>query len=812
MDGKNDMNKVNNKSNGNNSFPSQPNKFINNYKKNSSGSSNLKDTVQRGQQQNDLINKQNESLKKNISKQAVENPKESNIVKGKNSNTESNGLSKNMAVNKAKNLMNSIHSNKKKNNADSNDTDSQDGKKESTADSLKKKIFSSFITSSTGIPKPLADSASDDMVSKASSIRHGIKKIYIAALVVIISLLVVMLASFVYGDDSDDKSSASEKNKTLTDFYNSNMSEKELYEFFINKGYIDYGICIDSAGNFDSSCKFIAFMNKIKNNSDNENQFLYIFYAISYNRIYYDYINNDNELDDLIKNKNSLSTYLNGEYIKIYRKDLAQNFDLYDYVSKYASNGSTTRYKGYSVCETITVDGVEKDGTTVDGVKVNFEDYVAGVVKHEIGFVSDSSYGNKYDEAIKALAIAARTYAYYVTDGCKSSISNNNGQQTFSEIDLSSDKDKKIADLVSQVNGIMLKDSTGSLLLSQYDSFCFSSLNNNTYHMFQGNIDIPVTWTNKMNILGMGTNQYKTRDGNMHTSGWIRLNCPCDNSKHGNNIDKNNKACTIEENGSVKYLDGGHGNGMSQYGALYLSEEQNLKYDEILKRFYGDDIQFEQPSDEFEINSETGFKMRISRAQRDNKFFYSSENIEFINAYEGECVWYAEGRADEILSNWGVNKKYTTLGNGGEFCQKAREVNYQVNEDVNDVTEGSIISWMYNTYGHVAIVEKVNRDDSGNVTSIKISQGGLGYYNPLYKPSFEYKGKTIMTANFIGNNWGFVGNNAYGGKKVERRQVWCEAFGTGCQNYEQTLERGSIANYNKDNVTSWCTIPLSQFK
>ena len=75
MDGKNDMNKVNNKSNGNNSFPSQPNKFINNYKKNSSDSSNLKDTVQRGQQQNDLINKQNESLKRNISKQAVENPK-----------------------------------------------------------------------------------------------------------------------------------------------------------------------------------------------------------------------------------------------------------------------------------------------------------------------------------------------------------------------------------------------------------------------------------------------------------------------------------------------------------------------------------------------------------------------------------------------------------------------------------------------------------------------------------------------------------------------------------------------------------------
>lgn len=803
MDGKNDMNKVNNKSNGNNSFPSQPNKFINNYKKNSSGSSNLKDTVQRGQQQNDLINKQNESLKKNISKQAVENPKESNIVKGKNSNTESNGLSKNMAVNKAKNLMNSIHSNKKKNNDDSNDTNNQDGKKESTADSLKKKIFSSFITSSTGIPKPLADKFSSKAVDKSKIIKR-------AMLIISFSLIFMFLILIVSADDDDDNSS--ETSSSLSDFYSDSISDEELYNYFVENGYVDSGVCINSDGSFDEDCPFISFMNEIKEGTDNQNQFLYIFYSISYNREYSEYIEKSDELAALLDNKNSLSTYLNGEYKKNYRGDLEESFDLYDYVSKLASSGGTITSKGYSVCETITVDGVEKDGTTVDDVKVNFEDYVAGVVKHEIGFVSDSSYGNKYDEAIKALAIAARTYAYYVTDGCKSSISNNNGQQTFSEIDLSSDKDKKIADLVSQVPGIMLKDSTGSLLLTQYDSFCFSSLSNNTYHMFQGNIDIPVTWTNKMNILGMGTNQYKTRDGNMHTSGWIRLNCPCDNSKHGNNIDKNNKACTIEENGSVKYLDGGHGNGMSQYGALYLSEEQNLKYDEILKRFYGDDIQFEQPSDEFEINSETGFKMRISRAQRDNKFFYSSESIEFINAYEGECVWYAEGRADEILSNWGVNKKYTALGNGGEFCQKARKVNYQVNEDVNDVTEGSIISWMYNTYGHVAIVEKVNRDSSGNVTSIEISQGGLGYNNPLYKPSFEYKGRTIMTSIFKGNNWGFVSNNDYGGMEVERRQVWCEAFGTGCQNYGQILERGSIANYNQENVVSWCTIPLSQFK
>lgn len=805
MDGKNDMNKVNNKSNGNNSFPSQPNKFINNYKKNSSDSSNLKDIVQRGQQQNDLINKQNESLKKNISKQAVENPKESNIVKGKNSNTESNGLSKDMAVNKAKNLMNSIHSNKsnkKKNNADSNDTDSQGGKKESTADSLKKKIFSSFITSSTGIPKPLADKFSSNAVDKSKIIKR-------AMLIISFSLIFMFLILIVSADDDDN---SGETSSSLSDFYSDSISDEELYNYFVENGYVDSGVCIDSDGSFNEDCPFISFMNEIKEGTDNQNQFLYIFYSISYNREYSEYIEKSDELAALLDNKNSLSTYLNGEYKKNYRGDLEESFDLYDYVSKLASSGGTITSKGYSVCETITVDGVEKDGTTVDDVKVNFEDYVAGVVKHEIGFVSDSSYGNKYDEAIKALAIAARTYAYYVTDGCKSSISNNNGQQTFSEIDLSSDKDKKIADLVSQVPGIMLKDSTGSLLLTQYDSFCFSSLSNNTYHMFQGNIDIPVTWTNKMNILGMGTNQYKTRDGNMHTSGWIRLNCPCDNSKHGNNIDKNNKACTIEENGSVKYLDGGHGNGMSQYGALYLSEEQNLKYDEILKRFYGDDIQFEQPSDEFEINSETGFKMRISRAQRDNKFFYSSESIEFINAYEGECVWYAEGRADEILSNWGVNKKYTALGNGGEFCQNARKVNYQVNEDVNDVTEGSIISWMYNTYGHVAIVEKVNKDSSGNVTSIEISQGGLGYYNPLYKPSFEYKGRTIMTSIFKGNNWGFVSNNDYGGLEVERRQVWCEAFGTGCQNYGQILERGSIANYNQENVVSWCTIPLSQFK
>ena len=216
--------------------------------------------------------------------------------------------------------------------------------------------------------------------------------------------------------------------------------------------------------------------------------------------------------------------------------------------------------------------------------------------------------------------------------------------------------------------------------------------------------------------------------------------------------------------------------------------------------------------DEFEIDSDTGFVMRISRAQRENKFYYSKENIEFKNSYEGECVWYAEGRANEIMANWGLTEKYTALGNGGEFCQRAANVNYVLNKDVDKIEQGSIISWMYGTYGHVAIVEKVNKDYSGKVTSIVISQGGLGFYNPTGKNSFTYMGNTILTSSFIGNNWGFVNQASYGGTKAERRKAWCEAFDTGCQSIGQILSGNNIKNFGHADATSWCTIPLSQFK
>lgn len=831
---------------------SQPNRFINNFKnkqnkndesnlaeakengakKNSQTSNNKCEKNQKGNKQQE--NKTDDTLKKNIRKQAGEKPKESNIAKGGPSGSSGGSgadMAKKMAADKAKNTMNSIHDNNKANESNSekkSDSDkSEDGEKKDEKGAVAskieqakqagqqagKEILSKAITAETGIPKPIADKIAEKAMNK----QMKKQKIQMYAIIAVMFLAFCLIAGIVFGSDEGDEEGTIQQNNNLSKFYSSNMSDEELYKYFSDNGYIDYGICIDSKGNYESDCPFMSFLNKIKSSTDNENQFIYIFYAISYNRTYYEYINESDELDDLLKNKSSLSTYLNGTYLTTYRKDLSKNFDLYGYVSGRASTGKTTTTKGYSVCDTITVDGVERDNSTVNGVIVDFEEYVAGVIKHEMAFSANSEYNGKYNEAIKALAIAARTYAYRVTDGCQKPISNSTGQQTYYDIDKNDERDKRIVELVNETSGILLKDTTGDLIVTQYDSFCFTNKDNERkiYHLYQGNIDIPFSWTEKMNIEGMGTTEYKTRDGKIHTSGWVRLNCPCNNSQHGNNVDIYNKECSIINNGVIEYLDGGHGNGMSQYGALYLNEEEGLTYDQILKKFYGDDIVFEKSSAEFEVDSETGFKIRNSRAQRDNKFFYGTGQI------EGECVWYVYGRANEILSDWGSKNKWSFSDNAGQLCFQnyVKRNSSQIIDDasIEKIQQGDVLSWYYSPYGHVAIVEKVERDSSGKVSSVWISEGGLGYYTKssyntgLVTTTVIYDGKTYeiggtgseQARNFVNaiNSWP---------SNQPRRQALCESHGTGCQNYEQ-LSRDLIKKINKD-VSKSCIVALSAYK
>ena len=108
----------------------------------------------------------------------------------------------------------------------------------------------------------------------------------------------------------------------------------------------------------------------------------------------------------------------------------------------------------YAYCESINVDGSLYD----------LEDYVAGVVEAEVGMFLSSSV----DEALKAYAIQARTYALYNTNGCKKTIQSGSYTQNFNSNP--SDEAKKIAE---GTKGIVLKYNN-DLFNSKYDAICDS--------------------------------------------------------------------------------------------------------------------------------------------------------------------------------------------------------------------------------------------------------------------------------------------------------------------------------------------------
>lgn len=178
------------------------------------------------------------------------------------------------------------------------------------------------------------------------------------------------------------------------------------------------------------------------------------------------------------------------------------------------------------------------------------EEYIAGVVQHENNFQDPKDPNNI--EAMKAQAIAARTYLLKYTDNCKKSIVNSESAQTFYKN--ASDRAKRAA---GETAGMVLTYD-GEIFLSEYDSFdcsnlCISGLDCSCeyYKLPHLTATGKVTWDNTSAI-------------NKHI-----ISIPSDFIK--NNI-------------------GGHGRGMSQWGANYL-QTQGKTYEEILKYFYAEGVQ-----------------------------------------------------------------------------------------------------------------------------------------------------------------------------------------------------------------------------
>ena len=325
----------------------------------------------------------------------------------------------------------------------------------------------------------------------------------------------------------------------------------------------------------------------------------------------------------------------------------------------YGSNIATA----YTECKGIMIKGSSK--------VLPLEDYIAGVVSGE-------SYP-KGIEALKAQAIAARTFALWRTDNCKKSIVNSQAAQVYNANirDDAREATNATAGLVLTYNG--------EIFMTQYDSFkgrCSGGTCSATY-----------------------VRQPK-------------------NETH---------VVSFPSSGYISMVAGGHGHGMSQVASYYMAD-QGKTYEEILKFFYSDGVQISKlsPSESGSINGSTsGVAIRTSAPVKSDKYF----NSPYVGSHNiGQCVWYVKGRAQEILSfakmdessrSRAIKAVQNTSGNGTQWWNNSSLSIFGSSNDYKKPKAGSIIVWKYSEsrrramggqYGHVAILESVSSDGHVVVT------------------------------------------------------------------------------------------------
>lgn len=385
------------------------------------------------------------------------------------------------------------------------------------------------------------------------------------------------------------------------------------------------------------------------------------------------------------------------------------------------SNGSGTVYG--SNCSTVTVTG-ESAGT------YSIDDYIAGVIAHE-------AYPDGGKEALKAQAIAARTYLINRTSDCTKSIENSESAQTFNP------NPGEWAKEASQETTGMVLTYEGEVFSTMYDSFCYA-------------------------------------DSDCSDAVCNENGCTVEYTKLPNN-EKHTITLKTSKQRERIVPGGGHAYGMSQL-VSYEMAANGSTYEEILKYFYSEGVEISSMygGSDGTLEEIDGFQARTSRATRDNKYFYGD------NSYtEGECAWYGVRRTNEILGTLGKTERVSNGGNGGDFCYASDYSSFPKSYNIYDVRPGDVISWSSGSYGHVAIIEAVYRDSSGNPTKVLISEAynkvGSGY-NTYYTAS---NGKTYFVDNTSGVS---IRDTAYTALRQELRKYNCEGptgFGNGCQRYEE---------------------------
>lgn len=110
----------------------------------------------------------------------------------------------------------------------------------------------------------------------------------------------------------------------------------------------------------------------------------------------------------------------------------------------------------------------------------------------------------------------------------------------------------------------------------------------------------------------------------------------------------------------------------------------------------------------------------------------SDTAFNYVNSNRGQCVWYAQGRSIEIVqaleksgklskdqANNLIGKLLGAYGNGGDIYDNTRNI-FKGSSNIQEPKAGSYIVWKKaGGYGHVAVVEDINKIDK----TITISEG-----------------------------------------------------------------------------------------
>ena len=373
------------------------------------------------------------------------------------------------------------------------------------------------------------------------------------------------------------------------------------------------------------------------------------------------------------------------------------------------------------------------DGITVDGVTIDLEDYVKGVLYTEIG------NSNIPKEAIKAMSVAIRSNILSNSNSCTRELHSSTSNLKYTS---GYESNSNLVNAVEETEGqyLVYNDQIFDAVLTSFPD--------------------------------LGSECNVTCDSN-HCSAELSYD-------YEKKLGTHNVIVSRYINGVDVANDGvGSCSGMSIY--VIIDDANNGKtYKEILEGHYSDAIKIISPTVDGLINK-NGFLKRIQRAKRDNLYYYST-STDYSNGYiagglEGECAWYAVKRTNEIIATMGLNDVYSYVsdgGNGRDFCYASDYRQFEKSTDPNDPTlnAGAIISWYDSSYGHVAVVEEVYRDANGNITSIDISEAGIGF------GQYGRNARTII-------------NNSF--NSTLKRQENCEGNNSGCQHFKN-ISMSNIKN------------------